>query len=109
MSLIQGGTIHPSDKSDGILYPSTPRYKEIWRPGQRNTSAQDDTCIVCGGKIAKHQGGHSLYGQAAHRKCMIFYTAWEVEHDHPGTKGCKNRMLQVGRNLEHLYRKIEKN
>ena len=24
---IQGGTIHPPDKSGGILYPSTPRYK----------------------------------------------------------------------------------
>jgi len=24
---MQGGTIHPPDKSGGILYPSTPRYK----------------------------------------------------------------------------------
>lgn len=26
---IQGGTIHPPDKSGGILYPSTPRYKML--------------------------------------------------------------------------------
>jgi len=25
---MQGGTIHPPDKSGGILYPSTPRYKK---------------------------------------------------------------------------------
>jgi len=26
---MQGGTIHPPDKSGGILYPSTPRYKKV--------------------------------------------------------------------------------
>lgn len=81
--------------------------KEVWRPGERSVQPRADTCIVCTRKIAKHQGGHSLYGQAAHRKCMVAYTAWEVGQDHPQTTSQENRILQVGRNLEHLYRKIE--
>ena len=81
--------------------------KEVWRPGERSAEPRDDTCIVCLRKIGKNQGGHSLHGQPAHRKCMIAYTAWEVGLENPQATSQKNRILQVGRNLEHFYRKIE--
>lgn len=64
-------------------------------------------CIVCERKIAKHQQGYSIKGRPAHRKCMIAYTAWEVEQEHPGVSAGESRILQVGRNLEHLYAEIE--
>jgi len=36
---MKGGSIHPSDKSDGILSPSTPRYK---KPGGSLTNSQKE-------------------------------------------------------------------
>lgn len=64
------------------------------------------TCIVCTRKIAKHQQGHSIKGLPAHRKCMIAYTAWEVEQEHPGASAGESRILQVRRNLENLFIQI---
>ena len=54
MSLIQGGTIHPSDKSDGILYPSTPRYKIL-------ATAQERVKLILAGLTGKEIG--ALYIQ----------------------------------------------
>ena len=63
----------------------------------------DTCCIVCERKIAKHQQGHSIKGLPAHKKCMIAYTAWEVDNEHPGISASESRVLQVRRNLENLF------
>lgn len=63
-------------------------------------------CIVCTRKIAKHQQGHSIKGYPAHKKCMIEYTAWEIEQEHPGVSAAESRVLQVRRNLENLFIQI---
>lgn len=79
------------------------------RDGTKNACIQprEDTCIVCTRKIAKHQQGHSIKGLPAHKKCMIAYTAWEVEQEHPGVSAGESRILQVRRHLENLYAGIE--
>jgi hypothetical protein len=79
--------------------------KELWQPGKRDTCVCTGvyTCVVCTRKIAKHQGGHAIHGLPAHKKCMIVYTAWEIEQENPGISASESRILQVGRNLESLY------
>ena len=67
----------------------------------------DDTfCIVCEKKIRKSQGGHTIHGLPAHKKCMIAYTAWEVNEENPCISDSDSRILQVGRNLESLYERM---
>lgn len=76
-------------------------HEEKWRPGAV-------TCLVCEKDIRKDQRGYALYGYSVHKKCMIEYTAWENEREHPGASAGESRILQVRRNLEHLYSSIEK-
>lgn len=65
-------------------------------------------CIVCEKRIAKHQQGHMVKGHPAHKKCMIAYTAWEVEQENPGVSASESRVLQLRKNLENMYMDLEK-
>jgi len=65
------------------------------------------TCIVCQKKLLKSNGSHFIHGLPAHRKCMIEYTAWEVNHEMPGLSESEYRIEQQKRNLQHIIRRHE--
>lgn len=81
--------------------------KEIWEPGKESIGLQprEGYCIVCDKKISHQKGqngSHLIHGLPAHRKCMIAYTAWEVNRDKPGLSESEFRIEQQIRNVENV-------